>query len=305
MLLVRAACEDGPDQDHAGPGSITMTSHSSFPLAGSGRSRRRLLVIQAAAEAEEKRARKLARAAQRAADSDREEQAVEDLAGVQTEEAVGRAVPELIGGVPSTEVDPDGSANDTVDGDSDTPLLRAFDPGDDEPDEKDVLETIGELMSGPRPATWVFCGDGPVETTFPDRFATELRTTYRRPLDVVVNTLVPGSPIKMVLEHLEWQLGRFHPDVVNLVIGSTTASTGPGFAATLTTLVDRLQKLGAAVVIHAPDPDGSDELQVQVDEIRELAGRRAIPLVDHAGADGDQERVDRLCKALKLQRPGS
>ena len=275
-----------------------MTSHSSFPLGDSGRSRRRLLVIQAAAEEEEKRARKLARTAQRAADSDQKERAGEDLAGVQTGEAVGRAVPELIGDGTSAEGNPNRSENDT-------PQLRTFDPGDDDPDRKDVLETIRELMSGPRPATWVFCGDGPVETAFPNQFAAELRTTYRRPLDVVVNTLVPDSPIKMVLEHLEWQVGRFHPDVVNLVIGSTTASTGPGFAATLTTLVDRLQELGAAVVIHAPEPDGSDELQIQVNEIRELAGGRAIPMVDHAGADGDQQRVDRLCQALKLQRPVS
>ena len=275
-----------------------MTSHSSFPQRDSGRSRRRLLLIQAAAEEEEKRVRKLARAAQRAADRDQEEQAGEDLAGVQTGEAVGRAVPELIGDGTSAEGNPDASENDT-------PQLRTFDPGDDDPDRKDVLETIRELMSGPRPATWVFCGDGPVETAFPDQFAAELRTTFRRPLDVVVNTLVPDSPIKMVLEHLEWQVGRFHPDVVNLVIGSTTASTGPGFAATLTTLVDRLQELGAAIVIHAPDPDGSDELRLQVDEIRELAGGRAIPMVDHVGADGEQERVDRLCKALRLQRPVS
>ena len=275
-----------------------MTSHSSFPLGDSGRSRRRLLVIQAAAEEEEKRARKLARTAQRAADSDQKERAGEDLAGVQTGEAVGRAVPELIGDGTSAEGNPNRSENDT-------PQLRTFDPGDDDPDRKDVLETIRELMSVPRPATWVFCGDGPVETAFPNQFAAELRTTYRRPLDVVVNTLVPDSPIKMVLEHLEWQVGRFHPDVVNLVIGSTTASTGPGFAATLTTLVDRLQELGAAVVIHAPEPDGSDELQIQVNEIRELADGRAIPMVDHAGADGDQQRVDRLCQALKLQRPVS
>ena len=275
-----------------------MTSHSSFPLGDSGRSRRRLLVIQAAAEEEEKRARKLARTAQRAADSDQKERAGEDLAGVQTGEAVGRAVPELIGDGTSAEGNPNRSENDT-------PQLRTFDPGDDDPDRKDVLETIRELMSVPRPATWVFCGDGPVETAFPNQFAAELRTTYRRPLDVVENTLVPDSPIKMVLEHLEWQVGRFHPDVVNLVIGSTTASTGPGFAATLTTLVDRLQELGAAVVIHAPEPDGSDELQIQVNEIRELADGRAIPMVDHAGADGDQQRVDRLCQALKLQRPVS
>ena len=273
-----------------------MTSHSSFPLGDSGRSRRRLLLIQAAAE-EEKRARKLARAAQRAADNDQKEQTNEDLAGVQTDEAVGRAVPELIGDGSLVEGNPDRPEDDT-------PRLRAFDPGEDEhPVRKNVLETIHELMAGPRPATWVFCGDGPVETAFPDQFAAELRTTYRRPLDVVVNTLVPDSPLEMVLEHLEWQLARFHPDVVNLVIGSTTSSTGPGFATTLVTLVDQLQELRTAIVLHAPAPGDSEPMRKQVDLIRSLASERNIPLVDHNGVHDDRDRIHRLCRTLELQPP--
>ena len=273
-----------------------MTSHSSFPLGDSGRSRRRLLLIQAAAE-EEKRARKLARAAQRAADNEQKEQTNDDLAGVQTEEAVGRAVPELIDDGTLVEANRDGLEDDT-------PQLRAFDPGENEHlAGKNVLETIHELMAGPRPATWVFCGDGPVETAFPDQFAAELRTTFRRPLDVVVNTLVPDSPLEMVLEHLEWQLARFHPDVVNLVIGSTTSSTGPGFATTLVTLVNQLQMLRTAVVLHALAPDDSEQFQGQVAQIRSLASERNIPLVDHSGVHDDRDRVNRLCQTLELQPP--
>ena len=273
-----------------------MASHSSFSRRDSGRSRRRLLLIQAAAE-EEKRARKLARAAQRAADYEQKEQTIGDLTEVQTGEAVGRAVPELIEDGSLVDGNPDGPEDDT-------PRLRTFDPGEDEhPGRKNVLETSHELMAGPRPATWVFCGDGPVETAFPDQFAAELRTTFRRPLDVVVNTLVPDSPLEMLLEHLEWQLGRFHPDVVNLIIGSTTSSTGPGFATTLVTLVDQLQALRTAVVLHALAPDDSERSQKQVDQIRSLASKRNIPLVDHSGVHDDRDRIDRFCRTLELRPP--
>jgi len=261
-----------------------------------------MLLIRTAAEREERQARRLAKAArdasQHESDTPDPEATIENLSGVQTTESVGAAVPELVGSTPAGELDPDPSHDTGA-------VLETLFPGEDEPQGPVPLERIGELVAGPRPATWVFCGDGPAETAFPDQFAAELRTTYRRPLDVVVNTLVPGSPIETVLENLEWQLARFHPDVVNLVIGPAAASDDSDFAATLAQLVDQLQELGAALVIHAPDPDGSDELQAQVDEIRNLALRRAIPLVEHAGVDGDQERVDRLCQALRLQRPGS
>ncbi|MBO52989.1 MAG: hypothetical protein CMJ69_19675 [Planctomycetaceae bacterium] len=273
-----------------------MASHSSFPRGDSGRSRRRLLLIQAAAD-EEKRARKLARAAQRAADYEQKEQTIGDLTEVQTGEAVGRAVPELIEDGSLVDGNPDRPEDDT-------PRLRTFDPGGDQhPARKNVLETIHELMAGPRPATWVFCGDGPVETAFPDQFAAELRTTFRRPLDVVVNTLVPDSPLEMLLEHLEWQLARFHPDVVNLVIGSTTSSTGPEFATTLVTLVDQLQALRTAVVLHALAPDDSEQSRKQVDQIRILASEQNIPLVDHSGVHDDRDRIDRFCQTLELQPP--
>ncbi len=282
-----------------------MPPRSSFRLADNSRSRRRMLIIRAAAERQERQARRLARAARDVSQHepetpDLEEETTEGLPGVQSTESVGAAVPELVSSTPAGELDPDPSHDTGVVLETLLPL-----PAEDEPQGPLALQRIGELVAGPRPATWVFCGDGPAETAFPDQFAAELRTTYRRPLDVVVNTLVPGSPIETVLENLEWQLSRFHPDVVNLVIGPAAASDDSEFAATLAELVDQLQELGAAIVIHAPDPHGSDELQVQVDEIRELAGLRAIPLVDHTGAESDQERVDRLCQALGLQPSGS
>lgn len=275
-----------------------MPPRSSFGLANNSRSRRRLLLLRAAAEREEKHARRLARAAKQASEQDPDDLAAGDQVLVQSTESVGAAVPELVGKLTATEPDPD-----PVDDNSAAP--ETLFPGEDEANDFDAAAAIRKLVAGPRPATWVFCGDGPADTAFPDQFAAELRTNFHRPLDVVINTLVPGSPIETVLENLEWQLARFHPDVVNLVIGPAAASAGPGFVQTLGRLVDQLQELGAAVVIHTPTPDGSDDIETRVDQIQDLATRRAIPLVDHADTDNDHDRVDRLCRVLALQRPDS
>ena len=75
-----------------------MPSGSSYRLSGNSRSRRRLLVLRAAAELEEKQARRLARAAE-AASGDQNKPAIEEQVAVQATESVGAAVPELAGQV--------------------------------------------------------------------------------------------------------------------------------------------------------------------------------------------------------------
>ena len=248
--------------------------------------------------------RKLAVPPAEAASADHNKPVVEEQVAVQATESIGAAVPELAGqlaGQVTEQLADDGSESDPANDNS--PGLDTLLPQQQTTDGSDELATIQELVAGPRPATWVFCGDGPDETAFPDLFAAELRTTYRRPLDAVVNTLVPGSPIETVLENLEWQLARFQPDVIQLIIGPAAASAGPEFADTLTQLVDQLRELDAAIVIHAPDPGGSDELAKPVEQIRELANSRDIPVIDHADTDSDHDRVNRLCHTLNLQRP--
>lgn len=294
-----------------------MPMGSSYRLTGNSRSRRRMLVLRVAKELEERQARRLARAARDASQSELEanrtdQHAADNVPSVPASESVGAAVPELVAHPiaqhpntgPSTHAntpEPDPN-NDRVGLETNGAEHEQPDgPDDPDPLTQDGLATIRKLVDGPRPATWVFCGDGPPETAFPDQFAAELRTTHRRPLDVVVNTLVPGSPIETVLENLEWQLARFHPDVVNLVIGPSALSAESDFAETLTKLVDQLQDLEAAVVIHAPEP--SADSQARIDQIHCLARERNIPLVDQAGAETDQDRVNRLCQALELDRP--
>ncbi|MED5401628.1 MAG: hypothetical protein VX669_14655, partial [Planctomycetota bacterium] len=73
-----------------------MPSGSSYRLSGNSRSRRRLLVLRAAAELEEKQARRLARAA-KAVSADQNKPVVEEPVAVQATESVGAAVPELAG----------------------------------------------------------------------------------------------------------------------------------------------------------------------------------------------------------------
>ncbi|HCK55069.1 MAG TPA: hypothetical protein DIC23_17765, partial [Planctomycetaceae bacterium] len=73
-----------------------MPSGYSYRLPGNSRSRRRLLVLRAAAELEEKQARRLARAAE-AASGDQTRPVVEEPVAVQATESVGAAVPELAG----------------------------------------------------------------------------------------------------------------------------------------------------------------------------------------------------------------
>ena len=292
-----------------------MPMGSSYRLAGNSRSRRRMLVLRAAEELKERQARRLARAARDASQSELEanrtdQHADDDVPSVLTSESVGAAMPELVAHTIAQHPDTDPSTHvDTPEPDPNHDRVGLETDGaeheqPDGPDAPDGLATIRQLVDGPRPATWVFCGDGPPETAFPDQFAAELRTTHRRPLDVVINTLVPGSPIETVLEHLEWQLARFHPDVVNLVIGPSALSAESDFAETLTKLVDQLQDLETAVVIHTPEPDPSADSQARIDQIRCLARERNIPLVDQAGAETDQDRVNRLCQALELDRPG-
>jgi hypothetical protein len=279
-----------------------------------------MLVLRAAKELEERRARRLARAARDASQSELEanrtdQHAADNVPSVLTSESVGVAVPELVTHpiAQHSDTDPSTHANTPEpDPNNDRVGLETGGAEHEQPDglddpdplTQDGLAMIRQLVDGPRPATWVFCGDGPPETAFPDQFAAELRTTHRRPLDVVINTLVPGSPIETVLENLEWQLARFHPDVVNLVIGPSALSAESDFAETLTTLVDQLQDLEAAVLIHTPEPDPSADSQARIDQIRCLARERNIPLIDQAGAETDQDRVNRLCQALELDRPG-
>ena len=283
-----------------------MPPRSSFRLADNSRSRRRMLLIRAAAERQERQerqARRLARAARDVSQHepetpDLEEETTEGLSGVQSTESVGAAVPELVSSTPAGELDPDPSHDTGVVLETLLPL-----PAEDEPQGPLALQRIGELVAGPRPATGVFCGDGPAETAFPDQFAAELRTTYRRPLDGVVNTLVPGSPIETVLENLEWQLSRFHPDVVNLVIGPAAASDDSEFAATLALVGG---KLAEKILVDPPDDvlfalvlrlgDGLDIVD-GVDQRGELAGAQIEPREVVVGQRTGKRRVVLLHRA--------
>ena len=270
-----------------------MPPRSAFSQSDGSRNRRRRLLLQAAAEAEERNARRLAQAASRVAPPAPDK-------SVQKSESVGGAVPELVSAfisnpvLPATPAHTTGIARTEDDlGTSDVPTLRAFHPGPPE------LDALRKLLRESQPATWVFCGDAPADSAFPNHFATELRSTFRRSLDVVVNTLSPENTIETVLEHIDWQLARFQPDVVHVVIGSGSLGTTTSLLDALTDLINSLVDLDTIPVVHITgDSDGPGGL---VEQLRAWSTESLVPLVEHPATASDHDRVQGFCDALLLE----
>lgn len=213
---------------------------------------------------------------------------------------------------PGTEVTP------ATESDDDSPLLRTFDPLKEEHQVPDTHSKIRQLALRSRPATWVFCGDGPADAVFPDHFAAELRDTLRRPLDVVVNAMVPGGRIESLVNNLDWQIARFHPDVVHVLVGPINSADGPEgrgrFVEHLDTLIRRLESLGALVILHTPPvPDRTGfaastenahfvDLPAYIKQVRGLSAEREIPLVDHfaTGPTDNHDMMQRLRETLGI-----
>jgi len=263
---------------------IAMPSRSSYPLSSSSRARRRLAAMHSHAPAAEK----------------------PDLTRSQDDEPA-----------PSTET-PETEVAPATENDGGIPLLRTFDPLKDEHRVPDTHSKIRRLASRSRPATWVFCGDGPADAVFPDHFAAELRDTLRRPLDVVVNAMVPGGRIESLVNNLDWQIVRFHPDVVHVLIGPINSADGPEgrgrFVEHLDTLIGRLESLGAMVILHTPPvPDREEfaastenahfvDLPAYIEQVRGLSAEREIPLVDHfaTGPTDNHDMMQRLRETLGI-----
>lgn len=264
-----------------------MPFRSLYPLADSSRVRRRLAAMHT-----------------RSSETD-----APDPARSQDRESVP-AVQE-----PEGDVAPPAAGNVEVEA---APLLRAFDPLEDDNRVPDGPSKIRRLTSRSRPATWVFCGDGPSDAVFPDHFAAQLRDALCRPLDVVVNAMVPDGRIESLVNNLDWQIARFHPDVVHVLVGPIDSADGPAgrarFAGNLDTLISRLESLGALVVLHTPPvPDRAGfaestgnarfvDLPAYIEQVRGLSLERGVPLVDHfaTGPSDNHDMMKRLREALGI-----
>ena len=160
--------------------------------------------------------------------------------------------------------------------------------------------------------TWVFYGDsithGAAHThgwrSFPEIFQERVRYEYGRPMDAIVNSGNSGqSSVELVNEkQYDWQVRRFRPQVVFVLIGSNDIvrnyTGGPeDFRARLTTLVERIRQEGAIPVLQTyptikleTNPTTEylkgyvkryEQFPAYNQIIKEVAAKHDIILVDH------------------------
>jgi acyl-CoA thioesterase I len=158
---------------------------------------------------------------------------------------------------------------------------------------------IGDRFGGAAPVTWVFVGDsithGSVHTegwrSFVEHFAERTRTELGRAEDVVINTGVTGNRTEDVLAGFGARVGRFHPDVVVVMLGTNDSVLGAAgeemFRDRLARIVARVRALHAVPVLQTPnavDTAASPEhagLGAYAHLVRQVAAAREVVLVDH------------------------
>jgi len=163
------------------------------------------------------------------------------------------------------------------------------------------LERIKELLKSEEPLRWLFTGDSITEGilfTYGERdyvqiFEERLRFEMGRTRDFVIRTAVGGWTAQNVLDDIEWNILQFNPHVVSIMLGMNDAGEGPEYADTFANnyraILDTIDKrCGAKVIMHTPNtviPGGRPYVErgllPMVEKIREIAGERGLPLIDH------------------------
>jgi lysophospholipase L1-like esterase len=165
-------------------------------------------------------------------------------------------------------------------------------------DQKD-LNDIKTKITFATPLTWVFVGDsithGVVHTfgwrAYPELFSEHLRYELNRSLDVVINTAISGNEIKDILNHLDWRVLRFKPDIVFLMIGTNDSTLGHDginiFRSNILIFIENMRRIGAIPVINTPNPviteffPNCKDLPLYIDVLREIAASNNVVLIDH------------------------
>ena len=164
-----------------------------------------------------------------------------------------------------------------------------------------AMDKIRQLLSSEAPVKWVFTGDSithGVYHTFGHRdyvqiFDERVRSELGRVHDVIIRTAVSGWRTGNIKNEIEWNILRFDPDVVSIMIGMNDAAEGvssvdlfaDNYRAILDTIAARTQAL---VVLHTPnptipgaDPEREPALPLVVERIRQIGSERRLPVIDH------------------------
>ncbi len=161
------------------------------------------------------------------------------------------------------------------------------------------IDGIRALLDNKKPLIWLFTGDsithGASHTlgwrSYPEHMAERIRWEMRRVRDIVINTGISGDRLHRMMPEFDARVARFQPNIVSINFGMNDCTAGPDghdvFRQALGECRDRIQSLGAQLVLHTPnlihfpaDPARKD-LPAYVDIIRAFASTHSLPLVDH------------------------
>jgi acyl-CoA thioesterase-1 len=161
------------------------------------------------------------------------------------------------------------------------------------------FQPFKELLTGKKPAVWVFAGDGVTlgarhtggGRNYCEHFAEEIRFGIGRHHDVVINTSSHAETAQSLLEDLEWRALRFQPAVVSVMIGLNDAPAGPEgraeFRKNLEHVVACIRAGEAIPLLHTPPRIDLDratthaDLRAYVRLVREVSRQLDVPCVDH------------------------
>lgn len=174
-----------------------------------------------------------------------------------------------------------------------------------------VNDKIQKLLSGDKPATYLFMGDsithGVITDGYdnvPQMFAKYLDEIGRTD-DIVLNTGVTNATIETTLNQIEPRLERFHPDVVMIMLGTNDSSvngentvTGFGTASkhgiTVEQYAERYKELIRKV--HGTNSDASIVLRVPCDMTGDLA--------NHAGYEEKFAEIENIAADMREEISG-
>ena len=163
------------------------------------------------------------------------------------------------------------------------------------------MDRVRQLLDRGTPVKWLFYGDSithGVSHTFGWRdyvelFSERVRGELSRSMDLVINSAISGHTTRQLLEGYAWRVEQFHPDVVFLMIGMNDCKdelkmSTDEFGDNLNQLFDLNAGIGALTVFQTTcpilpglAPEREPTFPAFMQTIREAAGARRAPLVDH------------------------
>ncbi len=157
------------------------------------------------------------------------------------------------------------------------------------------------LTDAKTPRTWVFTGDSITQgakwlghaRSYSQIIEERIRWELGRTHDIVINSGVSGEVMSGLLVDYDWRVGRFHPDVVSVMMGMNDCRYGNAglsrFTAQLKELIRRIRAQGAIPVLNSttqidtsePDARGLAALPAYNMAIRTVAAEEHVIYVDH------------------------